>query len=78
MLHISLYKQSTYLFTFLSTSIALEMELLTTADKAPTVENSRLFVLIEVVILYIYIFSALYLFNLYFIFSLLGNKSLIF
>lgn len=80
MLHISLYKQSTYLFTFLSTSTALEMELLTTADKGPTVENSRLFVLLGVVILYIYIyfFSALYLFNLYFIFSLLGNKSLIF
>lgn len=56
MLHISLYKQSTYLFTFLSTSLALEVELLTTADKAPTVENSRPFVLLEVVILYVYFF----------------------
>ena len=55
------------------------MELLTTADKAPAGENNILFVLLDVVILYIYIyFSALYLFNLYFIFSLLGNKSLIF
>lgn len=55
------------------------MELLTTADKAPAGENNKLFVLLDVVILYICIYiSALYLFNLYFIFSLLGNKSLIF
>lgn len=56
MSHISLYKQSTYLFTFLSTSTALEAELLTTADKAPTGENSRLSVLSEVAILYMYFF----------------------
>lgn len=61
MLHISLYKQSTYLFTFLSTSLALGVELLTTADKAPTVENSRLFVLLEVVILYIYFFCFVFI-----------------
>ena len=67
------------MFTFLSTSTDLKMELLTTADKAPAGENSKQFVLLDAVILYIYtFFSALYLFNLYFIFSLLGNKSLIF
>lgn len=44
------------MFTFLSTSTALEVELLTTADKAPPVENSTLFVLLGVVILYIYFF----------------------
>lgn len=41
---------------------------LPTADKAPHEKNSKLFVLLDVVILYIYtFFSALYLFNLYFI-----------